>query len=476
MWNHAQIRRGARIGRDGVIGRDVFIDEAVTLGDRVKIQNRALVYHGVTIADGVFIGPGAILTNDRRPRSLNADGRLARAVDWMVSPIRVAIGASIGAGAVVVAGRDVGPYAMVGAGAVVTHDVPAHALVVGNPARQIGWVCVCGERLAETADGATSTALACPTCARRYDRHALPFHPCRNSIPRRTTIGSHRRGSRWLSTIRRSPSRRRSLAALIRSQLPGLPLGAQERQMRGRYADDALVAAAIGWDVRNWSRAIPLWQRQIDIRRPRNALAIGERGGGLSLWLASQGIEVVCSDLGVSFEGARALHARFGVSGLISYEDLDATAIAHPDEAFDLVIFKSVLGALRTKQRQEQALGEIYRVLRPGGVLLFAENLVGSSLHARLRSRFVPWEGGWRYLDMKNDANLFDAFDIVELETWGVFGLFGRTEAQRDLLGRIDTWVGPHVPVGWRYILFGACLTHEGVTRSRPRGRLQTAP
>lgn len=171
VWNHAQIRRGARIGRDGVIGRDVFIDEAVTLGDRVKIQNRALVYHGVTIADGVFIGPGAILTNDRRPRSLNADGRLARAVDWMVSPIRVAIGASIGAGAVVVAGRDVGPYAMVGAGAVVTHDVPAHALVVGNPARQIGWVCVCGERLAETADGATSTALACPTCARRYDRH-----------------------------------------------------------------------------------------------------------------------------------------------------------------------------------------------------------------------------------------------------------------------------------------------------------------
>jgi UDP-2-acetamido-3-amino-2,3-dideoxy-glucuronate N-acetyltransferase len=169
VWHHAQIRRGARIGRDAVIGRDVFIDESVTLGDRVKVQNRALVYHGVTVADDVFIGPGAILTNDRRPRSLNAHGGLARAADWAISPIHISIGASIGAGAVVVAGRDVGPYAMVGAGAVVTHDVPGHALVVGNPARQIGWVCVCGERLVETAgDGAV--AFACPACGRRYDR------------------------------------------------------------------------------------------------------------------------------------------------------------------------------------------------------------------------------------------------------------------------------------------------------------------
>jgi len=90
VWHHAQIRRGARIGRDGVIGRDVFIDESVTLGDRVKVQNRALVYHGVTIEDGVFIGPGAILTNDRRPRALNADGGLARATDWTISPITIA--------------------------------------------------------------------------------------------------------------------------------------------------------------------------------------------------------------------------------------------------------------------------------------------------------------------------------------------------------------------------------------------------
>jgi acetyltransferase-like isoleucine patch superfamily enzyme len=175
VWHRAQVRTGARIGRDGVIGRDVFIDEGVTLGDRVKVQNGALIYHGVTVADGAFIGPGVIVTNDRRPRALNASGDLARAADWTVSPVMIGLGASIGAGAIVVAGRNVGPYAMVGAGSVVTHDIPAHALVVGNPARSIGWVCVCAERLVDSAGhpasagrSATDEDLRCPACDRRY--------------------------------------------------------------------------------------------------------------------------------------------------------------------------------------------------------------------------------------------------------------------------------------------------------------------
>ena len=175
IWHRAQVRTGARIGGDGVIGRDVFIDEGVAIGARVKVQNGALIYHGVTIEDGVFIGPGAILTNDRRPRALSASGDLAREADWTVSPIHVALGASIGAGAIVVAGCDVGPYAMVGAGSVVTHDVPGHALVAGNPARSIGWVCVCGERLADSTGRPSSGArypsdadLCCPACDRRF--------------------------------------------------------------------------------------------------------------------------------------------------------------------------------------------------------------------------------------------------------------------------------------------------------------------
>ena len=177
VWHRAQVREGARIGAGGVVGRDAFIDAGVVIGDRVKIQNAALVYHGVTIEDGVFVGPGAILTNDRYPRAITSTGDLARAGDWQVSPIVVRHGASIGAGAVVVAGVEVGRFAMVGAGAVVTRDVPAHALVVGSPARRLGWVCACGGRLvdsegdaakAQPAHYSLDTALHCPSCGRVY--------------------------------------------------------------------------------------------------------------------------------------------------------------------------------------------------------------------------------------------------------------------------------------------------------------------
>lgn len=177
IWHRAQVRTGARLGGDCVIGRDVFIDEGVVVGDKVKIQNAALVYHGVTVGNGVFIGPGAILTNDRYPRAVTSTGALARPDDWQVSPISLCDGCSIGAGAVVVAGVTVGAWATVGAGAVVTRDVPSHALVAGSPARRIGWVCACGQRLvdskgdpmaAEPGRYAAHQELICPRCGRIY--------------------------------------------------------------------------------------------------------------------------------------------------------------------------------------------------------------------------------------------------------------------------------------------------------------------
>jgi UDP-2-acetamido-3-amino-2,3-dideoxy-glucuronate N-acetyltransferase len=177
IWHRAQLRTGATLGAECVVGRDVFIDEGVVLGDRVKIQNGALIYHGVTAGNGVFIGPGAILTNDRYPRAVTSTGDLARAEDWVVTPIHLADGCSIGAGAVVVAGVNVGEYATVGAGAVVTRDVPSHALVVGSPARRIGWVCACGARLVDS-NGEPAAAepgryrahqeLICQSCERVY--------------------------------------------------------------------------------------------------------------------------------------------------------------------------------------------------------------------------------------------------------------------------------------------------------------------
>jgi UDP-2-acetamido-3-amino-2,3-dideoxy-glucuronate N-acetyltransferase len=174
VWNRAVLRNGAKLGAECIVGRDAFIDEGVCLGDRVKVQNGALIYHGVTVGNGVFIGPGAILTNDRYPRAITATGELSRADDWTLSPIELADGCSIGAGAVVVAGVKVGRFATVGAGAVVTRDVPDYALVAGNPARRLGWVCACGTRLVDdTGANATpiptpETPLACPRCGRTF--------------------------------------------------------------------------------------------------------------------------------------------------------------------------------------------------------------------------------------------------------------------------------------------------------------------
>jgi UDP-2-acetamido-3-amino-2,3-dideoxy-glucuronate N-acetyltransferase len=177
IWHRAQIRGGAVIGAESTIGREVFIDERVSIGNRVNIQNRALVYEGVTIEDGVLIGPGAVLTNDRLPRAITPTGELAGPEDAEVAPILLRRGCSVGAGAVIVAGVDVGSFATVGAGAVVTRDVPGHALVAGNPARRIGWVCACGRRLRDStghdapADPeryALDTNLVCETCGRHY--------------------------------------------------------------------------------------------------------------------------------------------------------------------------------------------------------------------------------------------------------------------------------------------------------------------
>lgn len=178
IWHQAQVREGARIGQSCIIGKGAYIDLDVVIGDRVKIQNGASIYHGVTIEDGVFIGPHACLTNDRLPRAIAPEGHLKRDADWEVGRILVQYGASIGAGAIILPGVTVGRLAMVGAGAIVTRDVVAHGLVVGNPARLVGFVCICGHRLVEAngeqalrIDEQTlkiSRSFSCSACGRDY--------------------------------------------------------------------------------------------------------------------------------------------------------------------------------------------------------------------------------------------------------------------------------------------------------------------
>jgi UDP-2-acetamido-3-amino-2,3-dideoxy-glucuronate N-acetyltransferase len=159
VWHHAHVRSGAVVGSGCVIGKNVYIDADVTVGDRVKIQNNVSVYTGVTIDAEVFVGPSATFTNDRVPR--------ATSTDWEVVPTRVRRGASVGANATIVCGVELGEHSMVGAGAVVTHDVEDHELVVGSPARHLGWVCTCGAVL--TRDRERPVDLVCGECARRGD-------------------------------------------------------------------------------------------------------------------------------------------------------------------------------------------------------------------------------------------------------------------------------------------------------------------
>jgi UDP-2-acetamido-3-amino-2,3-dideoxy-glucuronate N-acetyltransferase len=153
IWQLVHIRKGAVIGSECVIGRGAFVDERVQLGNRVKVQNHALLYAPAVIEDDVFIGPAVILTNDKYPRASNPDGSRKSANDWDHVGVTVRRGASIGARSVCVAPVEIGEFASIGAGSVVVHDVPAFALVLGTPARQVGWVDHNGHRLVELEDG-----------------------------------------------------------------------------------------------------------------------------------------------------------------------------------------------------------------------------------------------------------------------------------------------------------------------------------
>ncbi|WP_431279764.1 acyltransferase [Leifsonia poae] len=164
VWNYSQIREHAVLGENCVIGRSAYIGEGVRLGDNCKVQNNALVYEPASIADGVFIGPAVVLTNDQFPRAINADGSLKSADDWTPVGVTIEHGASIGARSVCIAPVTIGRWALVGAGSVVVKNVPDFALVVGNPARRVGWVGQEGVPLVNVSDD----EWACPRTSRKY--------------------------------------------------------------------------------------------------------------------------------------------------------------------------------------------------------------------------------------------------------------------------------------------------------------------
>jgi UDP-2-acetamido-3-amino-2,3-dideoxy-glucuronate N-acetyltransferase len=161
IWHFSHVMAGSKIGRRCNIGQNVVISPQVVIGDNVKIQNNVSVYTGVELEDDVFCGPSMVFTNVTNPRS-----HVSRKDEFRKTLVKR--GASIGANATIVCGHTIGRYAFIGAGAVVTRDVPDYAMAVGNPARVIGWMCKCGLRLNLSPDPSSADGATCSACAASY--------------------------------------------------------------------------------------------------------------------------------------------------------------------------------------------------------------------------------------------------------------------------------------------------------------------
>jgi acetyltransferase-like isoleucine patch superfamily enzyme len=156
IWNNAQVRNGVKIGHNCKLGKDVYVDENVIIGNFVKIQNGVSVFDGVVISSNVFNGPNVVFTNDKFPRAFIDD--------WEKRPTQIMYGASIGGNATIVCGNTIGEYSLVGAASVITKNVPKHSLVVGNPAKIVGFVCKCANKLSEFTVHENNIESICQKC------------------------------------------------------------------------------------------------------------------------------------------------------------------------------------------------------------------------------------------------------------------------------------------------------------------------
>ena len=180
VWHLAQVREGARLGSNCVVGRGAYIGPGVLIGNNCKIQNHALIYEPSVLGNGVFVGPAVVFTNDTYPRAVNPDGSLKSASDWNPVGVVVEDGASIGARSVCIAPVRIGRWATVAAGAVVTRDVPAYAVVAGVPARQLGWVGPAGYPLVQ---GPTPEDWSCPVTGACFQQDSAGLSPVPGRSP-----------------------------------------------------------------------------------------------------------------------------------------------------------------------------------------------------------------------------------------------------------------------------------------------------
>lgn len=223
------------------------------------------------------------------------------------------------------------------------------------------------------------------------------------------------------------------------------------------------VSDIIEWDIPNWSHALDFWDRYLPpLGSNLKILTIGERNGGLSLWLALKGYQVIYSDVHPPKKEALALHKKYGVERKVEHAQVDVFQMPYADHSLDVVICKSVIGGLklvysdrrtRTLENQKKAVEEIRRVLKPGGVFLGAENMVGSPVHRWYRKR-KGLDKGWRYLSLGDLRYLFSEYASLHTRQFGFLPASTSFRVWNELAGKLNVPLAKFLPASWQYISF----------------------
>lgn len=215
----------------------------------------------------------------------------------------------------------------------------------------------------------------------------------------------------------------------------------------------------IEWDIPTWSRAIIFWRRNLNLMKIGHqhlALEIGGRRGGLSYFIANEyNCNVICSDINNPISIAKPLHDSYNSALNISYQQENCLKLSFEDEKFDIIIFKSVIGALGKKEFQQQAVKEMWRCLKPGGKLLFAENSKSSILHQFLRKYFTKWNHYWYYPTVEEMEQYLSIFSNVSMKSTGFFSLFVRNVKLNILVSGLDRIIEKLIPNKLKYTVYG---------------------
>lgn len=222
--------------------------------------------------------------------------------------------------------------------------------------------------------------------------------------------------------------------------------------------NEANIKDIINWDVETWKEILPFIEKQLTHydKNTAQCIEIGSREGGISLWMAMKGYSITCSDIHYDLEEAKKLHTRYGVEQKVQYKKVDLLEWNEP-ETYDVIIIKSVLGALQNETAIEKALANVYRNLKKGGRVLFAENSKSTFAHQQFRKKFTDWGSIWYYFDKDSIQRLFKKFEEVEIQFNGLTAVFGNRVGMAKFFSRLDKYVFNKItPDRMKYMFFGS--------------------